>query len=82
MCLQAQPPPGVIEAVSDAELRVLLSLGAIHWLEEEVLKVQSFEELRLCTRLRVHELELFSCLYLQPGSGLGTHADPGDSPGR
>ena len=38
--LQAEPPLGMLQAILDRELRVALAVGTVHWLQEEVRKVE------------------------------------------
>ena len=52
MCLQAETPLRMREAVLNGEPRVLISRGAVHRLQEEMLEVQILVKLRFGVLLR------------------------------
>ena len=58
--LQAQAPLRVFEAELSRQALVLTGTRAVHWLQEKVSKVESFEAMRWRVFLRVDEFEFVS----------------------
>ena len=83
MCLNAEPPFRVREAIGDRSVDIVggLCLALIHRLEQEVGEVQAFERGGLDLALRVDQLELIAALNDDRGGGLGADADPVDADG-
>ena len=79
MCLHAQPPLRVREAVLDTKLCVAIPLRAIHRLQEKVLIVIVGKKLGRRARLRKYQLELLPFVQDNLRAGFGAHADPVDA---
>ena len=81
VCLKADPPARMLEAVADREARVFLEVWAIHRLEEEVVELQTFEVHGIQRRLGKDELELVPPPHHEIGPRLRADTDPIDSVG-
>src|SRR5208282_5042119 len=76
--LKAETPAGVLEAVLNGEGGVGLSIGPVHWLQEEVLETELLDIGRAQGRLGEYELELVALPKDQLGARLRAYADPVD----
>lgn len=78
VCLKAQAPLGVIEAISDSKICILQPIAAIHWLEEEVRERHCFILLRFSAWLREDQFEFIARREQTLHSGFGADAYPVD----
>src|SRR5271154_1065585 len=60
--LKAETPAGVLEAVLNCEVGVGVSIGPVHWLQEEVLETELLDFGGAQRRLGKDELELVAAL--------------------
>ena len=74
--LEAKTPDRVVEAVSDGRLGVPITLGPIHWLQEEVAEIQIFERRWVDAILGENDLQLVTTLKDQRHPSLRAHAEP------
>ena len=79
MGLETESPPRVLAAVACGELSVLLDVGAVHGLQEEVIEVEPLEFRRRDAVLREDELQLVAGALPDRGAGFRAHADPVES---
>src|SRR5690348_12584637 len=79
MGLQAEPPLGMFQTIAQSSFGIFLAVWAIHWLQEEMLKVQMLEALRLRALLWEDELEFLSGVQDERRACLGTHTNPIDA---
>src|SRR5215469_2398781 len=77
--LQAEPPLRMLQAIAQGEFGVFLAARAIHRLQEEVLKVQVLEALRLRAFLWKDELQFLARVQNERRARLGAHANPVDA---
>src|SRR5205085_638396 len=78
VCLDAEPPPRVREAILDGESGVAFELRAVHGLEVEEPKLERFEGRRWGSFLRIDELDLVTLRHHEPCPRLWTHTYPVD----
>src|SRR5580698_5030569 len=72
VCLNAQPPARMIEAICERKGGVRLTVGTIHGLQEEMAELQLLELLRLGACLRIDQLQLVATQLLELRAGLRT----------
>lgn len=78
--LDGESPLRVLEAVGQGGGRVSGCVGAVHWLEQEILEVEPSETLRPGQLLREDQLELVALCQRQFGVRLGADAYPIEAP--
>src|SRR6266540_2027220 len=71
----------MLEAVARGKHGVLLDVGAIHRLQEEVVEVEPLEVFLTDPRLRIDELHLVARALPYHRARFGAHADPVESSG-
>src|SRR5207302_177282 len=76
MRLQAQLPLRMGQAVLDGETGVLLALGPVHRLEQQVGEAEFLEQLRGRSLLRKYKLEIVAASQFQRCARLRADADP------
>src|SRR5919204_1369959 len=76
VCLQAEPPLRMVEAVAQGKRGVLTHRRAIHGLQVEALEVKIFEEVRHGTLLWEDQLQFVAVAQDERRSSLGADADP------
>ena len=76
MGLQAQPPLRMRQAVLDRQPGVLLAVGAVHRLQQQVREVQVLEPLRRRAVLRIDQLQFVAAGQRSGRAGLRADADP------
>src|SRR5271157_4795700 len=79
MCLQRKPPGRVSKTVTRRSLEIFAVVRVVHGLQEEVLKIQSFELWRVRPDLREDELQLVALALCERNACLGADANPIDA---
>src|SRR2546430_821897 len=74
--LQTEPPARVLEAVARGQLGVLLDVGPVHRLHEEMGEVEPLKTLQHHSPLRIHHLQFVAAPLHERGARFGAHADP------
>src|SRR5262249_28792613 len=76
VCLEAQPPAWMLQAVAHRSHGILRELRPIHGLQKEMVKRQPFEPFRLRAYLGIDKFELISVAKCETRSRFWAHANP------
>src|SRR3954469_4668685 len=82
VCLQAEPPLRMAQAVVDCARGVFDQFGPVHRLQRKAFEIESRKIFRRGARLRIHQLQFVAAAHHQSGAGFRADADPVHPVGR
>src|SRR5690348_11257956 len=76
VCLQAEPPPRMVEAIADRACGILGDIRTVHRLQREALEGEIGEAFRLGANLRIDQLQFVATPQHEPAARFRANANP------